>query len=251
MLYPLRLITLNLNSWCSLSKTYSYTERIKEIARSISKYKPEVICMQELLSGKINDVRKEFVDYEIYAPMGNYGKKTLIACTLISRSFSSSVTIIDPINSKLPNRINVLKISPNNKNLMPFIVINLYAVSRYGNSNSHYDRVALNNDVWNTVYGIIIDNISEPICLLGDLQESSSEENCKKLKDVYKFWEHAAGLPTCSNTRLNEQNIDHVFYNPIAKMWYGPKTFTVDNSLLSKNISDHVCLITNASIESE
>ncbi len=131
---------------------------------------------------------------------------------------------------------------------MPFVVINIHAVSRYGISNSHYDRVALNNDVWNTVYGIILDFISEPIYLLGDFQESSSEVNCKKLRDIYRFWEPASGLPTCANTRFKEQNIDHVFLNPIAKLWYGPKTFTVDNTLMSKKVSDHVCLIANASI---
>ena len=247
----LRVITININSWCPITRSYSYAERIKHIKNILSSYNPHVIAIQELYSGKINLLEKAFSgEYYIFYPMGFDldAPHSLITATLLSKSFFSATTLIAPPSScSLPNRFTIVHATPEDRRLNPVTIMNIYIVTLSGRSNDHFPRKKIHENLWNTTYSVLDreKEANHPTILIGDLQESSSGPNCQILRTKYNMFEPIHNLPTTTNPHFGSNNsIDHIWFSPLARESYGPSTFTISNEL--SYLTDHAVLIANA-----
>ena len=239
----MKICTVSFNSWMPVSREFDYEERCQAIARSLSSYAPDVICCQEVFSGRLSDLRDAFKDYEAYSPLGSFGPQTLLTVTLVKRSFSGAVTIIKPEKSPVKNRFNIVKIV--SKSGIPLYIFNIHMVLLHGISNKHYDRPSLYNLLWDSIFNSLDTYKDKATILAGDLQEDSNSPNCRKLMQE-GFCEPVSGMPTCTNDLFPTKSIDHILYNPIAVDIVEPKNLTVDNTLISTGLSDHLMLVVNA-----
>ena len=246
--FPLRICTVNVNSWKAISgKKITYQDRLNGVADSLNQYASmHAILLQEVFASKADMLCKAFKDYDVFVPQGEFGPKTLLAVTLVKKSFYKSISML-PIDCKTPNRVNIIQVLPQNDQLLPFYLINCYMVNQYGVSNKHYDRPVLANNLWTRIFEFAVAHENDPVIIGGDTQEGSTDKNIMKLKKEYKYLEPVTGLTTCTNPRFGENNrIDHILYSNSEKLRYGSRSLTVDNQLISRKISDHLIIIANA-----
>ena len=137
--FPFRICTANVNSWKPVSKEITYQERLNGIADSLKHYAPmHAILLQEVFSSKVNMLTKAFPDYDAFIPQGEFGPRTLLAVTLVKKSFYSSISML-PTDCKTPNRLNVIQVIPKHNELAPFFIIN----GDEDNVNKDADKTAL------------------------------------------------------------------------------------------------------------
>lgn len=243
------IVSININSYCPISKAFSYQERAKLISEYITKeYYPSVIALQEVYSSKIDLISKAFPQYSVFSPIGNFGPRTLMSIILVRNDLISSTRAIAlPSHCRLKNRLNCVQIVLING--FAFTVINVYSVAKTGRTSAYFPRLELYENTWNILHQLVCTEARQnrPCIVLGDLEEGSNSHKVVSLKETGQLKEFVNNLPTAYNAKLHNApvNIDHIMLNKAFTERYKVNSLGVDGAFRSLGLSDHSILSLN------
>lgn len=244
------IVSININSYCPISKAFSYQERANLISEYITKeYNlPSIVAFQEVYSSKIDLISKAFPQYSVFSPIGNFGPQTLMSITLVRNDMIKDARAIAmPSSCRLKNRLNIVRIELTNG--FAFSIINVYSVAKTGRTSAYFPRSELYENTWDILHQLVCTEVrhNRPCIVLGDLEEGSNSPKVVSLKEVCQLKEYVNNLPTAYNAKLHNApvNIDHIMLNKAFTERYKVNSLGVDGAFRTLGLSDHSILSLN------
>lgn len=213
-------IQYNMNSYCAINKNLTYEDKIDAFVghlkkRYVNLNNISAILITEYLAGKggkyITLLEEELdYDFDIIVPLKyDYLNHPRALLTVIAINRSIKYDVLNYI-SPLPNRINYIRLRPDNQK--PLRLLGCYMVQTskfYPGISEEYkkDRFELKEQVWDHVLAEAGDeDLEEDLVVFGDLNEGSDGENLKILTDEMGYVEYCG-----MHQAIENADVDHFF----------------------------------------
>lgn len=246
------IITYNQNGYKPVNKIITFEQKLKDTAKDIKATYglPAIIMLQEILAGKnmkfLNLLKVLYPEHELILPTGfNYSRhyKSIMSVTLIRRDVLGSYRVVE-LDPELCNR-TCYCIAELDGIETHILNVHMVQIQNFKYQADWYiaERKRLHEQQWNLLYDALYVNKEANVIFAGDMQESKSSANLKKIEEEGYIISGASGTKTVKSVFFKEEAcIDYIILSSEARSALGKENEIIyDNSGVGK-YSDHMLL---------